>query len=68
MKKKSGEWHKKPGGGQSQRTEKAEDFGISPDYSYRVRYPSANDIYREVTVTLPYIGWLGRERVTHENN
>ena len=45
------------------RTERAEDFGIETDYRYRARQPSANDIYREVTVTLPYVRWLGRVKV-----
>lgn len=46
------------------RTERAEDFGIEPDYGYRARQPSANDLYREVTVTLPYVRWLGRVKVS----
>lgn len=46
------------------RTERAEDFGIEPDYAYRARQPSANDLYREVTVTLPYVRWLGRVKVS----
>lgn len=68
MKRRTADWRKVPGGRPETRIETAEDFGIVPDYRYKVRSPSANDIYREMTVTLPYINWLGRARVTHENN
>lgn len=44
-------------------TKNMADFGIEPDYRYKVRYPSANDVYREVIVTLPYVRWLRRERI-----
>lgn len=68
MKRRTAACRKKPGGGQLRRTESAEDFGIVPDYRYKARSPSANDSYRQITVTLPYINWLGRSRVTHENH
>ena len=44
-------------------TARASDFGIEPDYRYRARQPSANDIYREITITLPYVRWLDRVKV-----
>lgn len=44
------------------RTERAEDFGIEPDHSCVKRAPSANNVERFVTVTLPYVRWLNRAK------
>ena len=49
--------------------ERAEDFGIEPDHSYCVSVPSANDVHAKLTITLPYVRWLGRVKVpAHENH
>lgn len=49
-------------------TSRASDFGIEPDYSCRIPTPSANDIHAKVTITLPYVRWLGRVKVPYENH
>ncbi len=49
-------------------TARASDFGIELDRSYAVSVPSANDIAAKVTITLPYVRWLGRVKVPpHES-
>ena len=49
--------------------ERAEDFGIERDHSYCVSVPSANDVHAKLTITLPYVRWLGRVKVpAHENH
>lgn len=45
-------------------TARASDFGIEPDYSCRISTPSANDIHAKVTISLPYIRWLRRAKVS----
>lgn len=50
-------------------TARASDFGIELDRSYTVSVPSANDIAAKVTITLPYVRWLGRVKVPpHESH
>lgn len=49
--------------GEKDATARASDFNIEPDRRYTVSVPSANDIAAKVTITLPYVRWLRRERV-----
>ena len=69
MKRRSLEGRRKFGDPSNRATKTMGDFGILPDRSYTVSVPSANDIAAKVTITLPYVRWLGRVRVPpHENH
>lgn len=69
MKRRTLEGRRKFGDIIDRATKNMADFGIEPDYGYRVSVPSANDVAAKVTITLPYVRWLGRVKVPpHENH